>query len=123
MQFKSGYCWEAAYDEHRNLYTAGFFSAMSGSCTLYEIDKEIYDLLYDGMDNTAQSIFRAGRKLYMHVNDQCGSPYTIVFDKNYKDICPWALDSVLEPNPEETWPDEMTNAVATVLGIRKNNTE
>lgn len=109
MDHKEGYCWKAVYDESRNLYTAGFLDPITGSCKLYEINKEIFDRLEDGMDNKATIIFSVGRDLYAHINDQYGPPFTIVFDEAYKELCPWA--SVPEPKPNETWTKGMTHAV------------
>lgn len=120
MQYKSGYCWKAVYDEDRNLYTAGFFDPVTGSCKLFEIDKTIFERLEDGMDNSATSIFSIGRNLYAHINDQYGSPFTIVFDEAYKELCPWAL--VPEPEPKETWPKKMTDAVVKALDSEKDKT-
>ena len=121
MQYKNGYCWEAAYDEERDLYTAGVFSPVTGSCMLYEISRDIFDTLKDSMDNRATQIIGDGRKLYMYVNDQYGMPYTIVFDEDYKALCPWA--SVPEPDPKETWSEEMTDAVVNALDSEKDNRE
>lgn len=32
----------------------------------------------------------------MSVNDRCGPPYHIVFDQNYRELCPWASIVVAE---------------------------
>ncbi len=116
MQFKEGYLWKAGYDEDRDLYTA-FIGATSFS--LYEINKEIFDGLEDGMGQEAQIPIGEGRKLFMAVNDQYGPPYTIVFDEDYAKLVPWAN---VEP-VGETWPTEMTDAVVEVLACEENNRE
>lgn len=116
MQFKEGYGWKACYDEEKNLYTAlvsGFGSF------LYEISKEIYDGLEDGMGNDASDLICRGRKLYMDVNDRCGPPYTIVFDEDYKKLCPWA--EVTASGRE--WPSEMVDAVVEAMPSEENNRE
>lgn len=116
MQFKEGESWKACYDEERNLYTAGVWGFGS---RLYEINKEIYDALRDGMDSKASSIISKGRKLYMDVNDRCGPPYTIVFDEDYKKLCPWAD----ETSSGTEWPVEMVDAVVEVMPSEENNRE
>lgn len=117
MQSKDGYLWEAYYDEERNLYTA---RVGGNSIVLYEINKEIFDGLKDGMEFEAQRLICEGRKLYMRINDQCGPPYTVVLDEDYLKLCPWAKDTVPE---EDVWPVEMTDAVVEVLDSQENNRE
>ena len=60
-----------------------------------------------------------GRKLFMSVNDRCGPPYTIVFDSDYEELCPWS-DAV--PTGRR-WSDEMTDVVVEVLESEKDNRE
>lgn len=116
MQFKDGYGWRACYDEERDLYTA----CVSGfGSFLYEINKELFDELEDGMESTASSIIGRGRKLYMDVNDRCGPPYTIVFDEDYQKLCPWAKVSA----SGQEWPTEMVDAVVEVMPSEENNRE
>lgn len=115
MQFKEGYSWKACYDEERELYTAGIWGFGS---FLYEISKEIFDELQDGMDG-ASSIIGKGRKLYMNVCDRCGPPYTVVFDEDYQKLCPWAQVTA----SGQEWPTEMVDAVVEVLDSEKENRE
>jgi len=118
MENKAGYLWEAYFDEERNLYTASIGSL---STSLFEINKEIYDQLENEMGQDAQSIIGKGRELYRFTCDRCGPSYTIVFDDNYQKLCPWA--QVPEPNREETWSDELTDAAVEVFSSQKNNRE
>lgn len=116
MYFKKGDSWTACYDEERNIYTAlisGFGSY------LYEINKEIFDKLNDGMGSDARSMICNGRKLYMDVNDRCGPPYTVVLDEDYKKLAPWAQVSA----SGEEWPTEMVDAVVEVMPSQENNRE
>ena len=118
MQFKTGNNWEACFDEDRGLYTAQVGSGVN--CSLFEITKEIYEHLDDpDVEWPTSMIHDGGRRLFMSVNDRCGPPYTIVFDSDYKDLCPWSDAAV----SGETWPDEMTDAVVEVLESQKNNRE
>ena len=115
MKFKEGPGWKACYDEERGLYTAQTGGGVN--CTLYEITKEIYDCVDSPDVDWPASLLNEGRKLFMSVNDRCGPPYTIVFDSDYEDLCPWS-DAVVTG---KTWPDEMTDAVVEVLESEKNN--
>ena len=117
MKFKQGPDWKACYDEERELYTAQLGGGVN--CTLYEITKEIYEHVDDPDVKWPSSLINEGRKLFMSVNDRCGPPYTIVFDSDYKDFCPWS-DAVVTG---KTWSDEMTDAVVEVLESEKNNRE
>lgn len=117
MQFKSGAGWEAAYDEERDIYTG---IVMGFGSFLYQINKELWDRLEDGMGSSdGSSILSEGRKLYMDVNDRCGPPYTIVFDEDYRKIAPWAKVTA----SGQQWPTEMTDAVVEVLESEKDNRE
>ncbi|MBO4671409.1 MAG: hypothetical protein J5640_06170 [Bacteroidales bacterium] len=117
MKFKQGPGWKACYDEERDLYTAQV--GAGANCTLYEITKEIYEHVDDPDVKWPSSLINEGRKLFMSVNDRCGPPYTIVFDSDYEDLCPWN-DAIMTG---KTWPDEMTDAVVEVLESEKNNRE
>ncbi len=118
MQFKEGDGWKACYDE-----TTGKYTAERGGCGyyhLYEITKEIFDSLEDGMsDRDTYAVIGEGRHLYMDVNDRCGPPYTIVFDDDYKKLCPWA-DVV---SSGKVWPDELTDAAVEIFASEENNRE
>ena len=116
MEFKSGIGWKACYDKERDLYTAQI------DCSdLYEINTEIYSQLTKGIsDSDARSlIYTGGRHLYMDVNDRCGPPYTVVFDDNYKELCPWA-DVV---SSGKAWPDALTDAAVELFESEANNRE
>ena len=117
MEFKEGPGWKACYDKERELYTAQLGGGVN--CTLYEITKEIYEHVDDPDVKWPSSLINEGRKLFMSVNDRCGPPYTIVFDSDYKDFCPWT-DAVVTG---KSWSDDMTDAVVEVLESEKNNRE
>ena len=118
MYFKKGNGWKACYDE-----TTGKYTAERGGCgyyDLYEITKEIFDLLEDGMsDSDTYKIIDEGRHLYMDVNDRCGPPYTVVFDDDYEKIAPWA--SIVSSG--RVWPDALTDAAVELFESEKNNRE
>ena len=118
MQFKEGSGWKACYDEATGRYTA-----QRGGCGyyhLYEITKEIFDALSDGMtDEQTYRIIGDGRHLYMDVDDRCGPPYTIVFDEDYRALCPWA--NVV--GGEHVWPAELTDAAVELFASEANNRE
>lgn len=113
MQFKKGDGWKACYDEERDLCTAGVWGF---GLSLYEISREIYDTLKDGSDNTAARLIGKGRKLYKEVNDRCGPPYTIVFDKNYRTLCPWVGE--VSSGPE--LPGELVDAALEMMLSEEN---
>ena len=118
MQFKEGSGWKACYDEATGRYTA-----QRGGCGyyhLYEITKEIFDALADGMtDEQTYRIISSGRHLYMDVDDRCGPPYTVVFDEDYRALCPWA--NVV--GGEHVWPAELTDAAVELFASEANNRE
>jgi hypothetical protein len=99
------------------LYTAQTGGGVN--CTLYEITKEIYDHIDDPDVKWPARLLGDGRKLFMSVNDRCGPPYTIVFDSDYKELCPWS-DAAFSGR---TWSDEMTDAVVEVLESEMANRE
>ena len=117
MQFKKGNNWKACFDEERGLYTAQVGSGVN--CSLFEITKEIYEHVDDPDVEWPARLIYEGRRLFMSVNDRCGPPYTVVFDSDYEDLCPWSDAAV----SGKTWPDEMTDAVVEVLESQKNNRE
>ncbi|MBR4163990.1 MAG: hypothetical protein IKR11_10740 [Solobacterium sp.] len=118
MQFKKGDGWIACFDEEQGIYTAQ--RSGPGYYNLYEITKEIFDALSDGMDDwDSYHILKDGRDLYMDVNDRCGPPYTIIFDHDYEKLCPWA--SVKQSG--KVWPDELTDAAVEIFESEKNNRE
>jgi len=115
MEFKEGKGWKCCHDPERGLYTAQTGGGVN--CTLYEITREIYEHVDDSDVTYPASLIGEGRKLFMSVNDRCGPPYTIVFDSDYQDLCPWS-DAV--PTGKR-WSDEMTDAVVEVLASEKKN--
>ncbi len=117
MEFKEGPGWKCCYDPQRGLYTAQTGGGVN--CTLYEITKEIYDHIDDPDVKWPARLLGDGRKLFMSVNDRCGPPYTIVFDSDYKELCPWS-DAAFSGRK---WSDEMTDAVVEVLESEVANRE
>ncbi len=118
MEFKTGIGWKACYDEERDLYTAE--RSCTGAYHLYEITKEIYDQLEEGVsDDVVYKVITEGRHLYMDVDDRCGPPYTVVLDHDYEKLCPWA--KVVSSGRE--WPDELVDAAVELFDSEKNNRE
>ena len=118
MQFKEGIGWKACYDETTGKYTAE--RGGSGYYHLYEITKDIFEYLKDGMsDRDTYKIIGEGRHLYMDVNDRCGPPYTVVFDDAYNELCPWA-DVV---SSGKVCPDVLTDAAVELFESEANNRE
>ena len=118
MQFKQGMGWKACYDEETGRYTAKRSGA--GYHYLYEITAEMFDLLEDGMDETdVYHIIGDSRMLYMDVNDRCGPPYTVIFDDEYAELCPWA--EVVSSG--RVWPKELTDAAVEIFASQKLNRE
>ncbi len=110
MQFKEGMGWKACFDEESGRYTAE--NGGGGDYHLYEITEEMYNQLDNSMtESEASSIIHEGRHLYMDINDRCGPPYTVVFDDDYKKICPWA--NVVAGG--KVWPDELTDAAVEIF--------
>ncbi len=118
MVFKKGFGWKACFD----IDSGRYFGEYGGiqEYHLFEITKEMFEKLDKKMrESEAAGIMNEGRRLYMSVNDRCGPPYTIVFDDDYKKLCPWA--EVVKSG--EVWPDELTNAAAALFGYKKKNRE
>ena len=103
MVFKKTVAWKACYDEATGRYTAEEGGGMAYD--LYEITKEIFDQLDPSAnsDYEALQLIRSGRHLYMSVNDRCGPPYYVVFDKNYRELCPWASIVAASDAKGVTW--------------------
>ena len=68
-------------------------------------------------DSETYRIIDEGRHLYMDINDRCGPPYTVIFDDDYRKLCPWA--NVIQSG--RIWPDELTDAAVEVFESEKNN--
>jgi len=119
MQFKKGISWKAAYNEEKGVYGAEVI--FQGSWDLYEISAAVYHQLTKNMnDSQAEKLIQTGRRLYSHVNDRCGPPYTLVLDDDYADYCPWMADS--KP-VGRTWDEGLTDAAVEVLASESENRE
>ena len=55
----------------------------------------------------------------MSVDDRCGPSYTVVFDDEYRTLCPWARAH----GSGKVWPDELTDAAVELFESEKNNRE
>ena len=117
MEFKKGMGWRACYDPETGLYTAE--TGGGPNHDLYEITKEIYDLLDDPKTECPSSLIHSGRHLYMAVDDRCGPPYTVILDEDYQKLCPWAKTKV----SGEVWPAELTDAAVEVFASEADNRE
>ena len=118
MQFKKGSGWKAAYDNESGRYFGEYGGIQAYN--LYELTKEQYEALdADMSEGDASLIMYEGRHLYMSVDDRCGPPYTIVFDDDYKTLCPWA--KVIASG--RVWPDELTDAAVEMFSSEENNRE
>ena len=117
MIFKEGCGWKCCYDPETGLYTAQIGGVMNKD--LYEINKEIFDQVDDPSIEWPTRLISQGRHLFMSVDDRCGPPYTVIFDDDYKKICPWAVTTIAG----KVWSEEMTDAVVEVLASEENNRE
>ena len=119
MIFKQGSGWKACYDEKSGRYTAEYGGM--GGYHLYEITEEAFALLGPDVSeiDAIHLISDEGRHLYMDVNDRCGPPYTVVFDDEYRELCPWA--SIV--GGEHVWPKELTDAAIELFASEKKNRE
>ena len=118
LQFKEGAGWKACYDSDNSRYTAERVGP--GYYHLYEITEAIFASLADGMrDDVTDKLISAGRHLYMDVDDRCGPPYTIVFDDDYRALCPWARIV----GGEHIWPKELTDAAVALFESERPNRE
>ena len=114
MQFKEGLGWKACYDEEKNLYTAKDWDR--GDFYLFEIDKEIFDKLDDPPQGEFPcEMIHKGRVLYESHDSAYGSPYDIVHDENYAQMCPW----VKIQHSGHEWSREMTEAADEIFGVNK----
>ena len=119
MQIKKGSGWTAVYDEKLDRYFGEYGGGMSYN--LYELDKGQFDQLNSKMtEGDACMIMYEGRHMYMSVNDRCGPPYTIVFDDEYKTLCPWAK---VMGEDQRVWPKELTDAAVELFESEKKNRE
>ena len=119
MKMKEGLGWKACYNEEKGLYGAEV--VFQGSWELFEITPGVFERLTRNMPGgEAGKLIAEGRRLYCHVNDRCGPPYTIVLDDDYADYCPWIKKS--EPDGK-TWDPDLTDAAVEVFGSEKANRE
>lgn len=119
MQFKKGSSWIICHDEQRDLYTAKTWSR--GDSDLYEIDAQTFNAICNSemSDTEVHRLISDGRHLYMHVDDNCGPPYTVVLDEDYADLCPWA-DAPLD---DHVWSAELTDIAVDIFESEANNRE
>ena len=118
MVFKSGWGWKACFDEENGRYFGEYGGIQAYH--LYELTKDMFDRLNEGMsESDAATVMYDGRHLYMSVDDRCGPPYTIVFDDEYRTLCPWA--HVMGGG--KVWPDELTDAAVEIFESEKDNRE
>lgn len=118
MQFKEGLGWKACYDEEKNLYTAKDWDR--GDFYLFEIDKETFDKLDDPPQGEFPcEMIHKGRVLYESHDSAYGSPYDIVHDENYAQMCSWAKIQ----HSGHQWSKELTQAADEVFGVNKKEQE
>jgi len=117
MIFKEGIGWKCCYDPETGLYTAR--TGGGGNVDLYEITKKIFDQVDDPGIEWPTRLISQGRHLFMSVDDRCGPPYTVVFDEDYKKICPWTEPQIAG----KIWSEEMTDAAVEVFASEENNRE
>ena len=116
MQMKEGMGWKACYNDKKGVYGAEV--VFQGSWDLYEISGAVFNSLTKNMSSSsAEELIQTGRRLYSHVNDRCGPPYTIVLDDDYADYCPW----MGKPKEKEVWSKEMTDAAVELFESEKDN--
>jgi hypothetical protein len=70
-------------------------------------------------DSETYKLIHEGRHLYMDVNDRCSPPYSVVFDDDYKELCPWANAA----GGGRVWSGELTDAAVELFGSEENNRE
>ena len=117
MKIKEGLGWKACFNEENGKYGAEI--VFQGSWDLYEISADAFNSLTKNTGSSeAERLICAGRRLYSHVNDRCGPPYTIVLDEDYAEYCPWMKES--EP-VGKTWDADMTDAAVERFESEKEN--
>ena len=55
----------------------------------------------------------------MDVNDRRGPPYTVVFDDDYRELCPWAGIA----GSGRVWPEALTDTAVELFASEKANRE
>ena len=117
MEYKEGASWKACHNEEKGVFGAEVL--FQGSWELFEITADVFGRLSKNMSSgEAGELIESGRRLYMHVNDRCGPPYTVVLDDDYADYCPWMAES--KP-AGKTWDEGLTDAAVEVLESEKPN--
>ena len=117
MKLIEGLGWKACFNEQKNVYGAEV--VFQGSWDLYEISASVFSRLSKNMSSSeAEELIMTGRRLYSHVNDRCGPPYTIVFDDDYAVYCPW-MKRPAEDEP--VWSRELTDAAVELFESEKQN--
>lgn len=115
MKLKEGTGWKACYNEEKGKYGAEVI--FQGSWDLFEISAEVFNRLTENMrGGEAETLIQTGRRLYSHVNDRCGPPYTIVLDDDYAEYCPW----MGEPKGK-VWDPDLTDAAVELFDSEKKN--
>ena len=118
MIFKTGSGWKACYDEEKDRYFGEYGGIQDYH--LYELTKEQFEALDKKMtEGDAYLVMHDGRHMFMSVDDRCGPPYSVPFDSDYEELCPWA--SVVHSGKE--WSDELTDAAVEIFASEKNNRE
>ena len=87
--------WKACFDTQEGRYTAEirFGGAGGASYKLFEINKEIFDLIGTFADDDYKSerlIRNGGRILYISMFDRNILGCDEVIDRDYRELCPWA---------------------------------
>ncbi len=117
MKIKEGLGWKAGYNEEKGLY--GIEIVDQGSWELYEVSGEIFGRLNESTSCSEAAALTADcRRLYFHVNDRCGPPYTVVLDDAYADYCPWMAEAA---PAGKTWNSALTDAAVEVMDSEKKN--
>lgn len=87
--------WKVCMDTSAGRYTAqlSFGGAGGASYSLYEIDRETFDLVgtFEDDDHRSERLIRErGRKLYESRFDRNTPGSDDVYDKSYRELCSWA---------------------------------
>ena len=118
MRVLKGNGWKALHDDGNGRCFGEYGGCQSYH--LYELTMEQFEALDEGMsESEAAGVMGEGRHLYMSVDDRCGPPYTIVFDDDYRTLCPWA--NVVGGG--RIWPPELVDAAVEVFDSESNNRE
>ena len=117
MRIKEGMGWKACHNEEQDVYGAEIM--FQGSYALYEISADAFSRLGKNTGPAeAEALITEGRRLYSHVNDRCGPPYTVVLDDDYGVYCPWADGGGGEA---KVWSGPMTDAAVELFDSEEKN--